>query len=464
MSGRKWLFAMAALIALGAAGAYVYWSNQESVQYTTARVLRGDLESTISATGSCNAVVMVQVGSQVSGNIKELHADFNTKVKKGQLVALIDPAVFQARVDQTQSNLESARSSVVSARAQIKKVEADVAASRANIANQKANVVRARSAVADAKNKLARREEMLQQGILSREDRDSAQAVYDQAMAGLEAAEAQLVSAQSNLEAALAQQDVAQTQLISAESSVKQNQASVQQAMLDLEHTRITAPVDGTVIARNMDVGQTVAASFSAPTLFQIAQDLTKMQVDTNVDESDISRVQLNQTATFTVDAYPGTVFQGLVQQIRKAPLNVQNVISYDVVVRIDNEDLKLFPGMTANVRILVEKASGVLKIPAAALRFRLSEAGAPAAKQKGGAATGGKNRPVEQTIYVLGTDRKPRPERVRLGIGDGNFVALAAGNITEGDLVITGYAAGQSTTPATAPGQTQQVKGRGMF
>src|ERR1043166_6321997 len=450
-STTKWLLGAGALIALGVLGGSTYYRNSHKADYMTVRVDRGDIESTISATGNCNAVVTVQVGSQVSGNILKLYADFNTKVKKGQLVAQIDPALFQAKVDQARANLDSAKAAVVNARAMQKKTEADVANAVANVANQKANLVRAQSAVADAKTKYERRVSMVKDKIISQEDLDTAKATYDQAVASLDAVQAQLTAAQSSVESAQAEHEVSQTQLASAEAMVKQNTAALEQADVDLEHTRILAPVDGTVVSRNMDVGQTVAASFWAPAIFLIAQDLTKMQVDTNVDESDVGRVRLGQQANFTVDAYPGVVFPGVVTQIRQAAINVQNVITYDVVVQVSNPDLKLFPGMTANVRILTDRLSGVLKIPNAALRFRPADA---MQTQRGPRGLGqGKGMPQVQTVYVLDDHGQPAPARVKLGIGDGNFVAVVSG-LTEGQQVVVGTAS-KSGAPGTAPGKT---------
>jgi HlyD family secretion protein len=500
----KWLLAFGVIVALCAVGGFSYLNRTKKIEYMTARLDRGDINAVVSATGNCNAVVSVQVGSQVSGNILELRADYNTKVKMNQLVAVIDPAPFQARVDQAKANVDNARASVLNAQSQMKKTDADVASATAAIANQKANVIRAKSAVSDAKNKLDRRIEMFEKKVVSREDRDTAQATYDQALASLEAAEAQVTAALSSLDSTKAQREVVQSQFISAQSQVKQQEANLQQAQLDLDHTQIRAPVDGTVIARNMDVGQTVAASFSAPTIFQIAQDLTKMQVDTNIDESDISRVQIGQEATFTVDAYPGQTFRGEVYQIRHAPINVQNVITYDVVVRVDNPDLKLFPGMTANVRILTQKATDVLRLPSAALRVRL-DAGNQAKKGgKGAPGQDGQNRGGEfargggnrggggggrgkgggfnpnpgagaaraalaqlQTVYVLGEDGKPRAERVRLGIGDGGFNEVLSNNLKEGDTIITGILSGGPAATPGFPGQQQNknnFKGRGFF
>ncbi len=431
-SRAKWLTLIAFVLLIVAAVVLFYARRGSKPRYATAIVDRGDIESAITATGNCNAVVTVQVGSQVSGNIIALYADFNTKVKQGQLVARIDPAMFQARVDQARANLESARAAVVTARAGVKKAEADIANAQANQASEKANVVRAQSAVNDAKTKNARRIDLVKQGVIAQEDADTAQATYDQSVASLDAANAALVAAGSSVESAQAQREVALTQLDGAQAVVNQDQAALQQASLDLAHTQIRAPVDGTVVSRNMDVGQTVAASFQAPTIFLIAQDLTKMQVDTNVDESDVGPVRVGQTANFTVDAYPGVVFPGTVAQIRQAPINVQNVITYDVVVRVANPDLKLFPGMTATVRIVSGRVTHALRIPVAALRFHPA---GTAAKPKG-----------QQIVYVF-AGGQATPTSVQLGISDGKYVQVLSG-LNEGQRIVVGAV---SKTPATS-------------
>lgn len=493
---KKLLIVVLLVAAAAGAGYYYFAVAGKKVEYVTAKTDKGDIESVVSATGNCNAVINVQVGAQVSGNIVDLHADFNTKVKQGQLVAEIDPLPFQAKVDQTKAQVDSANASVVNARASIAKAESDVASANANVAaavanvaNQKAAVVRAQSAVSDAKIKLARRVDLSKQGVIAKEDLDTAQATYDQAVANLESAQAQLnaaqsslTAAQSSLESTKAQREVVQTQLSTAQAQVKQFQAQLEQADLDLQHTKIYAPVDGTVIARNMDKGQTVAASFSAPTLFNIAQDLTKMQVDAQIDESDVSRVQVGQDVTFTVDAYPGQPFHATVFQIRQNPTNIQNVITYDTVIRVSNDDLKLFPGMTANVRISVDRLSGVVRVPAAAMRFRPAGddgkgnkggggGGAPGGGNKGGGgggngkaggfAGGGRGRGGggAQTVYVLDDQGKPKPVRIVTGPGDGTYVAALSG-IQEGEQVITGIV-GQAATKA---GNNNQNKNKGFF
>jgi len=429
------IVSLVVLLLAGGVGWY-FLANRNQALYQTATVDRGTVRATISATGNCNAVVTVQVGSQVSGNIKALYADFNTKVKKGQLVAEIDPQQFQARVDQAKGAVESAQAAVVSAKAQVEKANADIASAKANAANQKAAIAKAKAAVVDATNKFNSKQILFKDSILSKDDFDTAQSTKDQAVADEEAAEAQLDAANHQIQSAQASYDVAKTQLASAQSQVIQNQAALQQAQLDLDHTRIVAPVDGTVIARQMDVGQTVAASFQAPTIFQIAQDLTKMQVDTNVDEADVGQVKVGQPVTFTVDAYPTTTFPGSVTQIRQAPINVQNVITYDVVVGVDNSSLKLLPGMTANVKILTAEADDVLRVPNAALRFHPANPNRDASTVR---AASKRNDNGGSTIWVMDENGKPKAVKVKLGISDGNYTAIQSGALESGDEVITG-------------------------
>jgi HlyD family secretion protein len=464
MAGRKLglIGALSALALLGAGGFYWFNTNGRGQSYRTAPVERGELLSTISATGTLNAVVTVQVGTQVSGTIQQLLADFNSPVKKGMLIARIDPAIFEAKVKQAQADLESTKASVLNQRAAVARAQAD-------LANARANVVRQEVAVRDAKIKRDSRVRLFQEGGIAQEDRDSAQATYDSAVAQLEAAQASVRAAQAALE-------VAEAQLTSAQAQVRQKQAAVDQAEVDLRNTFIRAPVDGIVVSRNVDVGQTVAASLQAPTLFLIAQDLTKMQVDTNVDEADIGRVALAQEASFTVDSYPGQTFRGRVTQIRQAPQVVQNVVTYNTVVAVANPDLKLKPGMTANVKLLVARRENALLVPNAAFRVRLdgvsrgsggSRATAAAGQGSGGPGGGspasaavpraGAGRGSEarqgnaprQRLYVL-ADGKPVERYVTTGLSDGQRTEILDG-LNEGDAVVLGL--GQKSGPAAQGG-----------
>jgi HlyD family secretion protein len=450
---RTWALLAVGLALITAVLVWRYQHTASSPVFQVARLERGTIESAISATGTCNAVVTVQVGSQVSGNIKALYADFNSRVKAGQLVALIDPELFQARVKQALANCQSSNAALENARANVSKADADRSSARAAEKNQVAAVAKAKVAVADAKAKLARRVEMFNNRIISKEDLDTAQAAYDQAVAELEAAEAQHDASIHSIEAGEAAYRASQTQFEVVQAQVRLNQAALDQARIDVAHTQITAPVDGIVVSRNMDVGQTVAASFQAPTIFLIAQDLTKMQVDTNVDEADVGRVKVGQQAKFNVDAYPGIVFQGLVKQVRKAPINVQNVITYDAVIEVANPDLKLFPGMTANVNILCDRRDNVLKLPNAALRFKPPET-ATAKPTTGGKPEGGTWR----LVYIQGTNLKAQPVRVQLGISDGNFTEVQQGELQEGRQVIVGSVSKAPAATSAPPSMTRRL------
>jgi HlyD family secretion protein len=400
--------------------------------FETAQVERGTLAATVTTTGTLNAVTTVQVGTEVSGQVRELFADFNAQVKKGQVIARIAPETFEAKLGQARAELDAAQAGVVNQRAQVERARADLATAQAQVSNQRAQVERANAdvgnaratlaaaraqtakasvAVLDTKRDLTRKTELFGKGLIARSDMDSAQATHDSAAAQLDAskaqeqalastirsAEAQLASARSQEEAfasgvqsAKAQLEVAEAQQQQSEATVRQKRAALEQAQVDLEHTYIRSPVDGVVISRNVDVGQTVAASLAAPTLFTIAQDLTQMKIDTNVDESDIGRIEQGQRATFTVDSFPGERFFGMVTQVRKAAKVIQNVVTYNVVISVDNPGQRLLPGMTTTIRIAVASRSNALKVPNAALLFRPGEAAADPAGSGGAAALGG--------------------------------------------------------------------------
>ncbi len=452
------------LVLSGAAGFYWFGNGGRKPSFRTAPVERGDILSTISSTGTLNAVITVQVGTQVSGTIQQLLVDFNSPVKKGMLIARIDPDIFEAKVNQAKADLESSRAAVLNQRAAVVKAEADVATARAN-------VIKEDVAVRDAKIKAEARARLFQEGGISQEERDTAQATLDSAQAQLEASKASLRASQAALE-------VSRAQLAAAEATVQQKQAALAQAQVDLDHTYIRAPVDGVVVSRNVDVGQTVAASLQAPTLFLIAQDLTKMEVDTNVDEADVGRVALDQAATFTVDSYPGQVFSGQIVQIRQAPQVLQNVVTYTTVVAVSNPDLKLKPGMTANVKILVARHEAALLIPNAAFRVRVDGAtpaaaagspgqlgaqgmaggrppGASGMGPRRGADPGTKGTPDagKQRIWVL-QDGKPLERMIRTGLSDGQKTEILEG-LQDGETVIVGLGTqprGGSAPPAGGP------------
>jgi HlyD family secretion protein len=367
------------LAALGAAGGGVYWVQSRGdageMRYRLAKVERGPLTAVVMASGTLNAVTTVQVGSQISGQVKEIHADFNTPVKSGQVIARIDPATFELRVNQARADLDAAQSAV--------------AVARSGLAAQQAELGRVKVTLAEAQRDLERKKSLVDRNYISPAELDKARTVYD--------------STREQLKAVQAQQQVGEAQVRSALATVKQRESLLRQAQVDLERTIIRAPVDGTVILRNVDAGQTVAASLQAPVLFTIAQDLRDMQVEVAIDEADVGRLRLGMPVSFTVDAFPRRSFQGEIRQIRKSPQNVQNVVSYTVVVSAANPDLALLPGMTANVRVQVESRASALKVPNAALRWRPPGAAepppqeAPAAAAKGGGGTQFRERLVKE-------------------------------------------------------------------
>jgi HlyD family secretion protein len=352
--------------------------------YQTATVTRGPITQAVTATGTLNPVVNVQVGSQVSGNIAKLFADFNSQVKAGQVVAQIDPALFQATVTQAEGDLASAQAALELA---------------------KVNATRT-------------------QELFAR--KTSSQADLDQAIANLHQADA----------------------------NVKIKQGALDKAKADLDHCTITSPIDGVVISRNVDVGQTVAASLQAPVIFQIANDLTKMQIDSNVAEADVGVVQVGQDVDFTVDAFPMRTFHGRVVQVRNAPITVQNVVTYDTVIGVSNPDLKLKPGMTANVSIIVAHKDNVLQIKNAALRYRPAEAtpaeiGSRSPASAGARGGGGRERRTSgRTVYVL-SGGQPKPVQIKTGISDGVVTEVVEG-LKEGDRVVTAEMTSQAPAAST--------------
>jgi HlyD family secretion protein len=432
--------------------------SQNAISYDTVTVERGQVQASVTATGTLNAVVDVQVGSQVSGNIKTLYADFNTKVKKGQVVAEIDPQVFQTQVDQAQAALNSVQSAVLTAGAQVQKAQADSSGTIASEKSAESVMAKDRANALNASNQWQREDSLFSQGIVSRQDHDLAKATVDAATAQVAADQSQIEASKQTIQSAAAQIRVTQAERSSAQAQAQQARAALEQAKVNLAHTQITAPVDGTVIARRMDVGQTVAASLQSPTIFEIAQDLTKMQLDTNVDESDVGSIRAGQSATFTVDAYPAITFRGKVTTVRMAPINAQNVVTYDVVIAVSNPDLKLFPGMTANARILTTKLDDVLKVPNAVLRLHpsaavLTQLGLPS------------SQPNKQEVYALqGGNLKVIP--VGFGISDGKYTAVTTGDLQVGEQVAVRFTTGASTpaAPATSsPGASGGRRGPGF-
>jgi HlyD family secretion protein len=504
---KKYPILIVVVIVILAGAFFLYrWSGQDgsNQKFRLAKVERGEINYVVTATGTINPVINVLVGSQVSGTIKALYADFNSRVKEGQVIAQIDPAIFQAQVDQ--------------ARAAVSTNQANLLNSQSNLVNAKANLAKADVAVVDAKRTLDRYVPLVEKKVIAQATLDTAQTNYDTAVAQRDVAKAQVESATS--------------QVASSKAQVEQAKAALRLAETNLRYTTIRSPVNGTVISRNVDVGQTVAASLQAPTLFTIAKDLTQMQVDTNVSEADVGRVTVGQDATFTVDAYPGRNFRGKVFEVRNAPIIVQNVVTYDVVIQVENKDLKLKPGMTANVSVMIAHREQALKIPNAALRFRPESAGQGNLPEKGSVGSESRGRllierwtkeldltPEQQSklemvlksskqefqeisqkmkpeeargsiqrlirqkisgiltgeqiqklrelsessqserkpgmVWILSPERKPIPVSIVLGITDGSFSEVMAGDLREGDEVIVEDLSGKKSKgqgPALQP------------
>jgi len=365
-----WFLAMVAVVA-GAGFFFLRGGDGNAPQYLLAKVEQGPVVSKVSSTGTLNPVVTVQVGSQVSGQIKELLADFNTEVTAGQVITRIDPENFEARVIQAEAEIAVAAANVEVQRAALERAKADLENGRAALNSAIAQVEKARVALSDAKKDMDRKRALHQRQIISESEIDKATALYDQCLAQLRSAEAEQSAQASTVRAREAGLKMAEGQIAYAMSQVRLKEAALMSSKIDLAHTVIRSPVDGVVIERNVDMGQTVAASLQAPTLFTIAQDLRKMQVKGSLDEADVGRMHVGQKSVFTVDAFPGEEFVGSVEQVRKAPQTVQNVVTYTAIISADNPDLRLLPGMTANVQIIVEERKNVLKVPNGSLRFR---------------------------------------------------------------------------------------------
>lgn len=409
------LLAGVALIAAAAVG-WHYWSKRNSApEYLTSKVERGDIVASVSASGTLNPVKSVSVGSQVSGQIKELLVDYNSRVRQGDIVARINPQTYESRVQEAEANLQAARASVLSAQSELN---------------------RQRVTTLNLERDLKRKRELLEKNFISAAEFDTNQATYEAQAAVYASSQAQVANAQAQ---------------------VKQREALLYSARTELEKTIIRAPVDGTVIKRSVEPGQTVAASLQAPELFIIAQDLTAMQVEVSVDEADVGRIHEGQEATFTVDAFPGQTFRGEVMQVRKASLVVQNVVTYVVVVSASNRDQSLLPGMTANVRIVTARRENALKVPNAALRFRPASAdAAPAQRNAGmaggnaGTSAGGANAMKERLVTELKLDEK---QQARLDEILANARQQRAARGQDGEGAQGGAQGGQSGDGARRPG-----------
>jgi HlyD family secretion protein len=492
---------------------YVSVGAPATAQYFTAKVEHGDISQVVQATGTINPVNTVPVGSVVSGNVVAINVDFNSKVKKGDILAEIDPVPFQNQLNQAKADYQNAVANVAN-------LEAQIETARANVGTMKANVAKSHAGTVNMETQLTRIKSLADQGVFSAQQKDDAQANYDSAVATEHAAQAQEKQAEAQLAATVAQWDQSKAQLL-------MKKAAVASASLQLSYCTIRAPIDGTVINRTVNVGQPVAASLQAPNLFSIGQDLTHMLVYTNTDEADVGRIQVGSQATFRVDTFPRETFYGHVAQVRMNPATIQNVVTYNTTIEFDNPDVRLFPGMTAYVSIPVAWANDVVKIPNGALRFKpdISDgereklyakygiasdtsaapagriaapasdaagaasqaaatgsstagsgaAGAPAGggaaggqagggaarRQGGNGGNGGGGRGAgangqrqdSGTVWKLLPDKTLEPVQVRLGVTDFTFTAMTKGSLKTSDELVIGQSVSKAaSTAANSP------------
>lgn len=422
-----WLVALAVAILLTVGR--VIRRGSGNARYLTAEVVKGTITATVQATGTINPLTTVPVGSYVSGTVKYIFADFNTRVQAGQVLAQLDPAVYQAQVIQARGNMANAQANVGN-------LEASIAVAQAVIQTNQANLEKAKAAVEYTHANTQRIANLAGQGILSRDQADQTQSALDQANAAVRAAEAQLNQS-------LAQLNQTRAQLAQAKAQVQTMSGALKQSETNLRYTTIVSPINGTIVARNIDVGQSVAASLQAPVVFSIAQDLTRMQVYAKVDESDTGSVQIGTPATFQVDAFPNERFQGRVSAIRLNATMVQNVVTYDTVIDFENPHEKLLPGQTAYVTIPTGHCKDCIKIPNAALRFvpeiPRSELQQLYAKHRIPAEVGRQHIGGTQVVWMVGKDKKLKPIAVAVGITDYNHTQMVAGDLNENDVLVTG-------------------------
>ena len=398
---RRYYIAIGLLgLALLLSGAFFVFDGDSTPakKFQTAKIERGSITKSVSASGRLNPVVTVEVGSEISGQVSELLVDFNSEVKSGQVIARIDPERFEAEVLKSTAELSVAKAVIATKRAAVDQALANLANAKSVLTALKADVERSGISRSDLKLDYDRKTKLLERGVVAVSQVDKSKAAWASSVAQEKASKAQVLAQQSAVAARDAQVSMARAEVKQARASVEQKKATLNITKVELKNTYIRSPVDGVVIGKDIDIGQTVAASFQAPTLFTIARDLRKMQVETSIDEADIGQITSGQIASFTVDSFPSRTFIGTVNQVRKKSQEIQNVITYTVVIDTNNNDLRLLPGMTANVEIKVSDRKDILKIPGAALRFTPSGADNPeiVSPGKGGQSmgrSGGGNR-----------------------------------------------------------------------
>jgi HlyD family secretion protein len=426
---KRWIVAAVAIVLI--AGGWHYWqSRTPEAKYTTGKVRRGDVTATVQATGTINPLTTVSVGSYVSGTVQYIFADFNTKVHAGQVLAQLDPAIYEAQVVQARGNLENAKANLITLAANVQVDQANVAKAQANAKYEQVTAKRS--------------QDLFTSGVVSADSNDQTQSTLGQAVADVQAQQASL--------------DQAKAQLAQAKSQVTAAEGSLQSAEINLKYTTILSPIDGTVVARNIDVGQSVAATLQAPNVFTVAQDLTRMQVYAAVDESDTGNIHVGALANFQVDAFPNEQFRGRVGNVRLNPTTVQNVVTYNCVIDVSNPDEKLLPGETAYITIPTGRATNTLLVPNAALSFRPElRTSLPELYRQYNISREASTTHLGgwQVVWKLDPDNKPVPVAIQAGVTDYSNTQVIQGSLNEGDTVIVSQQGGAAGRGAggRAPG-----------
>jgi HlyD family secretion protein len=412
---RKKIWMGAAICLVAIAGGWYYWQGRTpEIKYITATVRKGNLTATVQATGTLNALTTVPVGSYVSGTVLYIFADFNTRVHAGQVLAQLDPAIYEAQVVQARGNLQNAESNLVTLAANIQVDAANVAKSQANVNYEQATAKRS--------------QDLFQSGVVSADSNDLTQSTLGQSQADVQAQQASLTQGKA--------------QLNQAKSQVTAMEGALNAAETNLKYTTIVSPIDGTVVARNIDVGQSVAAALQAPNVFTVAQDLTRMQVYAAVDESDTGNIRIGAQATFQVDAFPGDLFRGRVGNVRLNPTTVQNVVTYNCVIDVSNPDEKLLPGETAYITIPTGRAQGAILVPNAALTFKPEpRAALPEIYRQYNISREASTTHLGgwQVVWKLGADKKLVPVAIQGGITDYANTQMLQGTLNENDVLVVG-------------------------
>jgi HlyD family secretion protein len=421
------------VIGLVVGGWYLYQWRKPAPTWNLEDVTEGNIRQTISATGSLAAVTTVQVGCQISGIIASIAVDFNDTVKEGQIIAQLDPSTHEAQLEQATANLENARANEQSSVAQIENLRASIHGAKADEKVGLAKVDKAEVAVTDAERNFKRMKALAERRLIAQSDFDSAETAFNSQKAALKAEQSQIMAYKAKQDAIVAQITAAEAQRRGALSQIRQMEALLKVARINLGRTSIFSPIDGVIVSRKVDVGQTVAASLQAPTLFTIAKDMRRMQIETAVDEADIGQVKEGQEALFSVDTFKNRIFKGCVNQVRLSPTVSSNVVTYSVMVMVDNDDLVLLPGMTANVEILVNNREKIVRLPSQALLFKPPAGYMPA------------EMPIlpEGTkyahVWTLSSSSMPIPIKVKMGVYDDKYTELEDGDLKPGQKILVG-------------------------